>query len=188
MIEASEVAVLLLAAGRSERFGRDKLLAKLEGVPVLLHTATRLAALETGWRVAVCRENSPLVEDLTALGFDVIINRDPSRGLSSSLALAAARAEAVGAGAALVALGDMPFVSLGHFSALLSTFDPAAAPIAASDRHGVAMPPAIFGREYFAALREATGDRGARDLLVDATRVAADPAELADIDRPEDMR
>jgi molybdenum cofactor cytidylyltransferase len=50
------------------------------------------------------------------------------------------------------------------------------------------MPPAIFGREYFTALQEAKGDRGARDLLVDATRVAADPAELADIDRPEDIR
>jgi molybdenum cofactor cytidylyltransferase len=188
MIEASGVAVLLLAAGRSERFGRDKLLAKLDGVPVLLHAATRLAALETGWRIAVCREDSPLVEDLTALGFDVIVNPDPARGLSTSLALAAARAEAVGAEAALVALGDMPFVSLGHFRALLSAFDPAAAPVAASGRQGVAMPPAIFGREYFTALQKAKGDRGARDLLVDATRVAADPAELADIDRPEDIR
>lgn len=187
MIDPADVAVLLLAAGRSERFGSDKLLAPLEGFPVAIHAARRLAEIRTGWRIAVCREASPLSRNLVELGFDVIVNLDPARGLSSSIALGIERAETVGAKAALVALGDMPFVSLGHFAALLAAFDPLTAAIVASDKTGVAMPPALFARAFFGELRMGEGDQGARALIRDAALVAAAPNELADIDRPEDI-
>ncbi|HWW57528.1 MAG TPA: nucleotidyltransferase family protein [Sphingopyxis sp.] len=188
MIEAAEVAAILLAAGRSERFGSDKLLAPLAGEPVALHAAKRLAGLDTRWRVAICREASPLAEQFAALGFDVLINPHPAQGLSSSLALGIAYAEANGARAALVALGDMPFVGPAHLSALLAAFDAGKAPVVASAKGDTAMPPALFARAYFGRLREGEGDRGGRVLLAGATLVAADPDELADIDRPEDMR
>jgi molybdenum cofactor cytidylyltransferase len=188
MTDPAEVAVLLLAAGQSGRLGSDKLLAPLDGAPVALHAAKRLAELGTGWKIAVCREASPLTRDLGALGFDIVVNPEPSRGLSSSLALGIERADTVGAKAALVALGDMPFVSSAHFAALLAAFDPVTAPIVASDRAGVAMPPAIFDKTVFADLRKGEGDQGARALIRGAALVAADPKELADIDRPEDIR
>src|SRR3546814_412865 len=50
------------------------------------------------------------------------------------------------------------------------------------------MPPALFDRRYFPQLVEGRGDVGARDLLTGARLVAGDPDELADIDRPQDMR
>lgn len=188
MIEPARVAAILLAAGRSERFGSDKLLAPLAGKPVALHAARRLAEVGTRWRIAICREESPLVDALAAFGFEVLVNRDPSRGLSSSLALAIERAEATGAEAALVALGDMPFLSAAHLSALLVAFDADRAPVVASAHDGAAMPPALFARSYFVRLREGEGDRGGRALLAGAMLVEADAAELADIDRPEDIR
>lgn len=188
MTDPAAIAVLLLAAGQSERFGSDKLLAVLDGVPVALHAANRLAELGAGWKIAVCREGSPLAGELAALGFDIVTNPDPARGLSSSLALGIGRAETLGAKAAMIALGDMPFVSRGHFDALLAVFDPATKPIVASDREGVAMPPALFARSFFVDLRAEEGDHGARALIRGATLVAADPDELVDIDRPEDIR
>ena len=188
MIDPADVAVLLLAAGQSGRFGSDKLLVPLCGAPMALHAANRLADLGTGWRIAVCREAGSLARELEALGFEVVVNPEPSRGLSSSLALGIERAETVGAKAALVALGDMPFVSPAHFAALVAAFDPATAPIVASDRAGVAMPPAVFDKTVFADLRKGEGDQGARALIRGAALVAADPHELADIDRPEDIR
>ncbi|MBK6413052.1 nucleotidyltransferase family protein [Sphingopyxis sp.] len=188
MIDPADVAVLLLAAGQSGRFGSDKLLVPLGGAPMALHAANRLAELGTGWRIAVCREAGSLARELEALGFEVVVNPEPSRGLSSSLALGIERAETVGAKAALVALGDMPFVSPAHFAALVAAFDPATAPIVASDRAGVAMPPAVFDKTVFADLRNGEGDQGARALIRGAALVAADPHELADIDRPEDIR
>ena len=187
MIDTASVAAVLLAAGRSERFGSDKLLVPLDGMPVALHAARRLAELGMASRIAVCRPKSSLTPELAALGFEIVVNPDSARGLASSLALGIARAEATGAAAALVALGDMPFVSADHFTALLASFDPVNAPIVASDRTGVAMPPALFDKAFFQPLRESEGDQGARALIRTAVLVAAGRHELADIDRPEDI-
>ena len=188
MIEPGDVAALLLAAGQSERFGtEDKLLASLDGMPLALHAAERLAALNFGWRIAICRDGSPLIDSLMALGFNVKINPDPARGLSSSLALGIEQAELVGAEAALVALGDMPFITPRHLSALMAGFDAKISPIVASSDHGTGMSPALFGKAFFEHLRTASGDQGGRALFSQATLISAEPAELRDIDRPEDI-
>lgn len=188
MIDVARVAVLLLAAGRSERFGADKLLACIDGIPIGLHAAGRLAALDPGWRIAICRQESPLIDSLRDLDFEIIVNGEPSKGLSSSLALGAKRAEAHGAQGLLIGLADMPFVGVRHLTSILSAFDARTAPIVASEGNGIAMPPALFGSAYFRELQQLSGDQGARRLLADALRVATSPDELADIDRPEDLR
>ncbi len=52
---------------------------------------------------------------------------------------------------------------------------------------GIAMPPARFDATVFAALRRATGDRGARPLLAQARLFPLPAAVLRDIDRQEDL-
>lgn len=189
MTEPERIAAVLLAAGRSRRFGaRDKLAETLDGVPLALHAAQRIADLGVGTRIAVCAEESPLAGELARLGFAIQVNAEPERGLSRSLALGIAAAADSGAEAALVLLGDMPFVRTDHLRALLAGFDPGDAPVVASARDGIAMPPAIFARSLFDTLRESSGDRGGRALLGAARLVAAPAAELADIDRPADLR
>ena len=189
MIEPEAIAAVLLAAGRSQRFGaRDKLVEPLGGVPVVLHAAQCIAELGAGVRFAVCAVGSPLADELARLGFTMKVNAEPDLGLSHSLALGIEAAAATGAKAALVLLGDMPFVRVDHLRALLAGFDADRAPIVASARDGIAMPPAIFARTLFGTLRDSTGDRGGRALLRSARLVAAPAAELADIDRPADLR
>lgn len=189
MIAASQVAAVLLAAGRSERFGaEDKLLAPLDGVPMVMHAARRIAGLSPGRRIAVCNPNSPEVAALLgAFSFEIVTNPDPARGLSSSLSLGIAAA-AQGAGeAALVCLGDMPFVSTKHLQALLGGFDSETAPMVATTLGDAAMPPALFARSRFAQLQALEGDRGARDLLAEGVHISAAQKELTDIDRPSDL-
>ena len=188
MIEASRIAAILLAAGRSERFGSDKLLALVRDEPVALVAAKSLAAIAPGRLIAVCRAGSDVAAMLSDLGFEIVTNPDPGRGLSSSLALAIGRAEELNVEAALVALGDMPFVGQAHIRSLLRAFDSAKASIVASGRDGTAMPPALFARSHFGALRNVESDSGGRRLLAGALLVGGDPGELADIDRPEDLR
>lgn len=188
MIEPDRIAAVLLAAGRSERFGSDKLLALADGEPVAVRAARQLGSAGSRLRIAVCRGGSPVADLLAASGYEIVVNPDPARGLSSSLALGIGRADLAGADAALVALGDMPFVPASHFGALLAAFDPAETPIVASARDGAAMPPALFARAHFARLCAARGDRGGRALLAGAKLVAATPRELADIDHPDDLR
>lgn len=189
MIDAGDIAAILLAAGGSRRFGAgDKLLAPLAGEPLALHAAQRIVELAPGRRIAVCRDaDGPLAKCLAALDFAIVVNPDPEARLSQSLARGIAEAARGPETAALIALADMPFVGVAHLRSLLARFDAEDAPVVASTDGAARMPPALFARSLFGALQEGSGDRGARALLADAALVAAGDGELADIDRPEDL-
>lgn len=189
MVEAANIAVILLAAGTSQRFGTDdKLLAPLAGEPLALHAAKHIALLAPGRRIAVCRDDhGVLARLLTAHGFEIVANPHPERGLSRSLSCGIAEAARGTEVAAMICLADMPFVGTGHLRKLIARFDPVAAPVVASTDGDAAMPPALFARALFDTLRSGEGDRGGKALLADATLVPAPAAELIDIDRPDDL-
>ena len=187
MIEAGKVAAILLAAGQSLRFGAaDKLLAPIDGEPLLIHAARRLVEMKPARLIAVCSDAQGSAAGLLApLGFEIAVNPHPERGLSSSLARGIERARE--AEAALICLADMPFVTVRHLEALLARFDPVDAPIVASGRGSIAMPPALFARSLFETLEGGEGDKGGRALLRTAILVEAPAAELTDMDVPEDL-
>ncbi|MBO9694667.1 MAG: nucleotidyltransferase family protein [Sphingopyxis sp.] len=189
MIDARNIAAIMLAAGTSRRFGTgDKLIAPLAGAPLALHAARRISGLAPGRRIAVCSDEGGLLARMLASeGFEIVANPHPERGLSQSLACGIANAARGPAAAALVCLADMPFVSTGHLQNLLARFDPVTAPVVASSNGEAATPPALFDRTLFDRLRAVEGDRGGKALLAGAALVAAAAGELADIDRPDDL-
>jgi len=189
MIDRDKVAAILLAAGRSARFGaEDKLLAPLDRVPLALHAARAIMELAPARRIAVCPDtDGALARLLVGEGFEIVANPDAGRGLSESLRLGIGAVALGPEKAALLSLADMPFVRAGHLTALLARFDADIAPVVASSRDGVPMPPALFARSQFGALTEVTGDRGGRALLASALLVAAPADQLGDIDRPADL-
>jgi molybdenum cofactor cytidylyltransferase len=177
------IAAVLLAAGRSTRFGTaDKLAAPLGDKPLGHHAAGTLATLPLAARFVVCRPGPHAWP-----GFERIVNARPEAGLAHSIALGIAAARRGGAEAVLVALADMPFVTAAHLARLLDRHDGPDTLVASSDGHH-RMPPALFGARWFDALEELTGDRGARALLDRAKEVVASPEELRDIDTTEDLR
>lgn len=173
------VTGLLLAAGLSRRFGDDdKLLAPLDGVPLVLHAARTMAGLGLPRRIAVV--SAPAVAALLRpLGYAILPNDRPGDGLGASVAIGARHA--AGCGGLLVMLGDMPRVSAGHLHRLLATDAPVAASTAGG---GAPMPPARFAASLLPRLTTLSGRDGARALLAGAGLVDADPRELADVDTP----
>ncbi|MDB5701559.1 MAG: hypothetical protein JWL66_1758 [Sphingomonadales bacterium] len=163
------------------------MLAELAGEPLVLHAARRIVELDPGRKVAVCTEGGAVAGLLAPLGFEIIYNPAPEGGLSTSLACGIASLKQGAFSAALVSLGDMPFVTLAHLHRLAARFDPVDAPIVASVTDGVALPPAMFACAYFDRLRMLEGDSGARVLLASAAHVAARSDELTDIDTLKDM-
>jgi molybdenum cofactor cytidylyltransferase len=171
------VAAVLLAAGRSTRFGPgDKLVAPLGDIPLGGHVARTLTGLGFAERIAVVGPNS-----IAWPGFRTVVNDRPQDGLSHSLALGVAAARVLGAEAVLVALADMPFVTATHVAALMARHRNAASRIATSDGRR-RLPPALFGSDWFAELETLGGDVGARALLASAETVATAPEALIDID------
>lgn len=185
MIAAEQVALLLLAAGRSRRFNDgDKLAEPFLDKPLAYHVVTALEKVPFLARIAVVSETAL---DFAALGYDVVENPDPSLGQARSLCYGVEAARKAGAEAVLVALADMPRVTAGHVYRLFDRFDGPAAIVASSD--GVRpMPPVLFGKDQFDTLLTFDGDEGARALIRRGHHVVAGPNELVDIDTQEDLR
>jgi molybdenum cofactor cytidylyltransferase len=184
MIAAERTVLILLAAGRSQRFGDlDKLTQDFLGQPLAFHVVTALEAVPFHDRIVV-QHGTQL--DFTARGFRTIHNDRPEIGMSNSVRLGVETARATGAEAVLIVLADMPRVTAAHFLRLLDSAHGPDAVVASSD--GVnPCPPALFGVNRFDSLLSLEGDEGARAMIASGKHVIAPAHELLDIDRPEDL-
>lgn len=185
MLKPQDSWLILLAAGRSLRFGaEDKLSAPLAGKPLALHAVRAAAPLPFARRLAIVSDSRfPFARH----GFDIIANDDPARGLSSSLRLGIDRAQQDSTcAAALILLADMPRVSKAHLGRLFAASDDRRSIIFSVDGERTS-PPALIGSMHFDALASLTGDQGARALAKSAVLVTAAPGELADVDTPADL-
>lgn len=140
---------------------------------------------ERAWVVA-SKEDHPCAPEWTAARLETVINSRAAEGMGTSVALAAAHAEAQGLDGLMIALADMPVIPREHFSALVAEVS-SPMDIFVSCKDGARMPPAFFGSGHFAALQSLGGDRGAHNLLAQGRVVACPPEWLADIDTPGDL-
>lgn len=187
----ASTALVLLAAGQSKRFeDGDKLMAPLDGAPVLARSAGLLASQELAVRIAVVGPDDKARADLLkAAGWQVVQNPDAAKGQATSLAAGIRAANAAGADSALVLLGDMPKVSESHLGALHHEFRLGRTAVMSSAGN-ILCPPAIFHHTVFDALTRLDGDQGAKTIFksLDGTAGVALPDEEAiDIDTRADL-
>lgn len=175
--------VAILGAGLARRFGSGKLEALLHGRPLGIWPVE--TALTLGIPVIYVTGPQP-PPFLTDSCVTTITNRDPARGLGSSIALAARQARSVGAGQLLIVLGDMPFVSARTLQRLI---DQTAMGGSSACQYGDGRPgpPACFGRDLFVKLEQLDGDMGGRSLLRDAAKITVTARELLDVDTAEQL-
>lgn len=189
------MGALILAAGRSVRFGADKRLATLpRGRWMLETTIDAYTRVFDEVRVVLRRDDEEMARRL-ALAFPklrMIASQRSVEGMGGSLADGIAACDDLSF--LFVGLGDMPFVSVDTLVALRS--EAAAcrdARMVLRPRHqGEAGHPVGFGRALMARLRtEARGDRGARSLLSEIDEVrwidTDDPGVLRDVDNAADI-
>lgn len=182
MIALERTALILLCAGRSERFGNaDKLLHSLRGKPLVLHAADMLTALPFAHRVATVRPEAPDLHRLLEAKDFVLRETRPNATQAESLQCGLDAALVLKPDAILLALGDMPFVTAGHIERLAAAAD-ASYPAVSSGADWTS-PPWIASRSWVETNR--AGIKQA--LLRDALRVSADPLTLRDIDRITDL-
>ena len=181
---------IVLAAGASTRFGSAKQLVRLAGRP-LLHSTVSKAVEITGSATFVvlgarAAELAPLLKHTPA---SIVINRQWSEGIGSSIRAGVERLPAACAGVMLV-LADQAAITAQDLQRLASTWRRQPEYVAAALYAGTVGVPAIFPRSRFGELAELRGDIGARRLLQRSTdRVVRVPMESAalDIDTPEDL-
>lgn len=185
MTALDRIGVILLAAGRSTRFGAgDKLATNWRGKPLIRHAADNLTALPFSAHFAVVSAN---LDPALTTEFQRVENPSPQSGLSQSIALGISEIRKYDIDACLIALADMPLVPRSHFRALAEATTNFADAAIGTGNKGRPQAPALFGRAYFDTLQKLEGDRGAAALLQTASKVDCDPALLADFDHPQDF-
>jgi molybdenum cofactor cytidylyltransferase len=184
------VAGVILAAGASTRFGRNKLLLNLGGES-LARRAVK-AALAAGLRpvVAVLGHDAGRVRgELGGLDVRIVMNPDHAKGMNTSLRAGVA-ALPEDAAAVIVQLADMPRVTSAMLARLVEKFAETGAPLVASDYGGVHAPPTLYARALFPELGGPEGDgcgkRVVRRHESEVVRVPWPPEALTDVDREED--
>lgn len=149
------VAGVVLAAGSSERMGTNKLLLPLGDRSVIRRAVETAARAGLAPVVVVLGHQAERVAgELTGLCHVAITNGDYARGKHTSLRLGIG-AVPPEASAAVVLLGDMPFVTEHMVSAVVTAYRRSDAPLVVSRYGNVTAPPMLYARELFAELLEA---------------------------------
>jgi molybdenum cofactor cytidylyltransferase len=184
-----EIGGIVLAAGEGKRFGGVKQVAKLDGRPLLEHAVRAMLAVPAIAPVVVVlgAHADEIRAEVDLGGADVVVCEQWADGQSASLQAGVAALGEVEA--AVITLGDQPFISAeviagvlgqrGRHLAVRSTYD-------GSPGH-----PVLLERRLLDHVVELEGDSGARTLL-DGPHVhtwevgrLCDPT---DIDTPERLQ
>ncbi len=183
----------MLAAGAGSRFGGGKLLAPFGGRPLIEATLSGLRGAAVDEIIVVVGKDAKELRSVCEpYGARVIENPDWARGMSTSVR-AGLLACAPRARAAVVALADQPLVGAQAVARRVEAFEDGAK-VAVASYGGETRNPVLFAREVWTLLlRELSGDKGARVVLMRhpelVTEVPCDDvADPTDVDTVEDLR
>jgi len=190
--QGPRIGALLLAAGQSRRMGGpNKLLAEIDGSPMVAHVARRLLASRARPIIAVLGNQADMVEAaLGKLPVERVRNPEFASGLSTSLrrGISALPPDLDGV---MVCLGDMPLISGRHLDRLIAAFNPLEGrAIIVPTRRSKRGNPVLWSKRFFPEMAEIAGDVGAKHLIVEHAELVAevemdDDAVLVDIDTPD---
>lgn len=200
------VAAVVLAAGRSKRMGKPKLLMPFCGEPLIM-PVLRAALARDGqgyplfWPVVAVTApySSPELCGVLATCSDVYTVTAPhaDEGMSHSLRVGVAEAlqvsDPIAPSGVCVLLGDQPLVDGDLLLRLRDAFFAAPDSFIVPVHRGQRGNPVIIPASHFRHVADLGGDAGARSLFLRAhanvcTIEAGSPAVLMDVDTPEAYR
>lgn len=185
------VAGIILAAGKSERFGQPKQLLAWKGKPFIQHIVE--AALHAGLSpvvVVLGAVTEEIQKVLVQYPIKIVLNEEWTNGQAGSIA-AGVRASGRRCGAAVFLLSDMPQVSVETLKDYFYFHQRNDYSILAPRVNGRPANPAMFDRRCFPALIALQGAAGGRQLFSRfpvTWHELDDPFMALDIDTPEDYQ
>jgi molybdenum cofactor cytidylyltransferase len=189
----SDVAAIVLAAGRGTRFGSEpKLLAPFRGKALVRHAVEAATGSVSKPVIVVTGHRAGEIEAvLDELPIQVVRNASYAEGLSTSLKAGFAALPSQ-AKATVVVLGDMPFVTACLIDTLVHGWHvmgrPAALVPALNGQRGN---PVILSRDLESVIEGLSGDVGAGPILRGRPDIlewpVTDPTILQDIDTMDEM-
>jgi len=191
--EQSRLAAVILAAGRSQRMGRPKMLLPLAGTTLLGQIVRSYLQFLPAHQIFVVtgNESAQVAASLESLQVKTVENRDFASGEMLSSVTAGIRAAQSFCDHCFVALGDQPFVRKRTLASLIASHLETGADVSrpsCAGRHG--HPLLIAARGFQAildlpasqTLKTFVGQQRVNDVLTE------DASVLADVDTPSDYQ
>lgn len=196
-----KIVMIMLAAGNSRRFGANKLLYEVDGMPMYKHVLGQLIQVKsrleelnriyTGnlpdikCKIAVVTQYDIIAETVGEYGIQVLYNPHPEMGISSSLKIGLSTN--LDADAVLFTVSDQPWLTCGTICKLIQTFLDSGKEIACISCQGKMGNPCIFRKKYYEDLLSLEGDKGGKRVIMKHLEDTCiyevnDARELEDID------
>lgn len=185
-------AIVILAAGAGTRFGGNKLSALVRNRPLYEHTLERVQAFGS-FPAFIVTGSEEIAAAAEKMGITPVWNHEPERGISRSLILGLKsaldrRPELNGV---LFSVCDQPGLKTSTLQCIFNTGMRHPGSIVCAGNGRRTGNPVLWDRKYFQELLNLTGDEGGRQVMrrhEESLRIVqADPEELKDIDRKEDL-
>jgi molybdenum cofactor cytidylyltransferase len=169
-IDNSDIDVqgIILCAGGSRRFGSSKMLADFRGRPLFAHALDAAIESNLSKLQVIINDKTPLlreaIEFVQNSRIELLVNRDFEKGMSTSIITGINNMDK--SSAAMILLGDMPFVDAGLINTVIASFKSSSATVCApfiGNRHGH---PVVFHPRLFGDILKITGDQGCREIVL----------------------
>lgn len=183
------ITAIVLAAGRSSRFGHPKQLLEWRGQPFIRHVVNQ--SLQSGIQsviVVVGEKGAEIASAIQDLSVEIVYNHEWAQGLSQSIKAGLA-ALPRHAGGALFLMSDIPQIPVALINAIVATKRKEEGLIFAPRTKDGFVNPVLFDRACFADLMSLTGERGGKALFQQypvREVLWEHEDELRDIDTPDD--
>jgi molybdenum cofactor cytidylyltransferase len=189
---ASGVSAIVLAAGLSTRMGTVKALVSVSGKPLLERVLSTVRESRADEIVVVLGHSAELIQRSIPFGDSrAVINQSYREGMASSLRIGLSNVSP-NAEAALIVLGDQPFLKPQTIDRIIEEYRNNKPEIVIPMYHGFRGNPVLLDRSVFAELAGLTGDMGCRAIFGGHTRgilkiAVEDAGVLVDFDTKEDI-
>lgn len=188
-------AAVVLAAGRSERMGKNKLLLRLGGKRLIEHNLDALEASNVDEIVVVLGHEPE--EILAALNYRlknirIVTNKEYEDGMSSSFKTGLKQTK--NAEACLLVLGDQPILDYQLINEMIKLMEnkTGTALVVSPVHEGKKGHPLLFSKELFKEIKDLKKNETIRDIVhrhSDALlMIESDEWTLTDIDTPIDFK
>jgi molybdenum cofactor cytidylyltransferase len=164
-IKLSSVAAILLAAGKSQRMGQNKLLMPFEGETIIERTLDNLLDSCVGEIIVVLGSRAQEIgEVIGSRKVIMVLNPDFANGMSTSL-ITGMKMVSNQAQFILVALGDQPLIKPYTYNWLIQSAITSDKGILVPIFHGQRGNPIVLSSGYVSDILGLKGDVGGRELL-----------------------
>lgn len=166
-----KLGLIMLAAGNSRRFGSNKLLYEIDGMPMYRHVLLELDKVKEELKmqgheceITVVTQYDEIAQDAGEFGMRALYNLHPDEGISSSLKIGLRVNRDMDA--CLFTVADQPWLRWKTIFGLVGVFLREGKGIACVEHDGKTGNPCIFSKEYYGELMKLSGDVGGKRVIV----------------------